>query len=123
SYILTGLMKTIGDPLAIMRLMDSTGATLVNEVGQGVSVQAPPDTDWFTPDGRDVNRFKTPTCRSPSDQTVWVVLRVGNSAAIGSQAWYDGIKLEESTVATPWSPAAVGAAIVDAGGVQIDGSG
>jgi hypothetical protein len=30
--------------------------------------------------------------------------------------------LEESTVATPWSPGTVGASIVDAGGVQIDGS-
>jgi hypothetical protein len=37
-------------------------------------------------------------------------------------AWFDAIKLEESTVATPWSPGAVGASAVDAGGVQIDGA-
>ena len=40
----------------------------------------------------------------------------------GSKAWFDAIKLEESTVATPWSPGAIGATVIDAGGVQIDGS-
>jgi hypothetical protein len=128
SYILTGLMKSVGASGAQFRLVDEVG-TVTNEDGVSIASivdEGPPlvqtldgDVDWFTPDGRDVNRYKTPVWVSPSDQTVWVVLRTGGVA--GSQAWFDAIKLEESTVATPWSPASVGAAIVDAGGVQIDG--
>ena len=40
----------------------------------------------------------------------------------GATGWWDGIKVEESIIATPWNPASVGATTVDAGGVQIDGT-
>jgi hypothetical protein len=113
SYILTGLMKSEGNSGALFRLFDG-----VNNVVTSDSLTA--TTDWFTPDRRDVNRYKTPVWVADGDKTVWVVLRVGGAA--GAQAWFDGIKLEESTVATPWSPAALGATVIDAGGVQVDGS-
>jgi hypothetical protein len=130
SYILTGLMKSVGNSGAQFRLADSGGATLSNPDGtliaSIISAGPPPvqaiqgDAEWFTPDLRDVNRYATPVWVSPSDQTVYVVVRAGGTA--GAQCWWDGIKLEESSVATPWGPSAVGAVIIDAGGVQIDGS-
>jgi hypothetical protein len=130
SYILTGLMKSLGNSGAQFRLADSSGATFTNPDGTPIasiiSPGTPPtqvlsgDADWFTTDQRDVNRYATPVWVSPTDQTVYVILRAGNTA--GAQCWWDGIKLEESSVATPWGPSAVGATIIDAGGVQVDGS-
>jgi hypothetical protein len=85
-----------------------------------VSEQVDESRNWFDADSRDVNRYKTPVWVAPSDMTVMVRARVGGVA--GAQAWWDGLKLEESTVATPWGPSAIGATTVDAGGVQIDGT-
>ena len=124
SYILTGLMKSQGDSGAQFMLTDSTGAIL-----QGGGFALPPGPvqsdrltatrDWFDTSHVDVNRYRTPVFTAPADMTVYVACRVGG--ANGSKAWFDGVKLEESTVATPWSPAAIGATVIDAGGVQIDG--
>lgn len=135
SYILTGLMKSVGNSGAQFRLSDEAGTTLLNDAGDPIASIVVPaqvgppvvpaaytitgDADWFTEDQRDVNRYATPVWKAPSDMTVYVVLRTGGTA--GAQAWFDGIKLEESTVATPWGPAAVGATTIDAGGVQVDG--
>ena len=118
NYILSGLMRTVGNAGALIRLQDAAGSTLLAPDGSLVSVSAPADSEWFTVDQRDVNRYRTPVFVAPNDMTVWVVVRVGGTA--GSKAWFDAIKLEESTVATPWSPGAVGATIIDAGGVQVD---
>lgn len=112
SYILTGLMKSEGNSGCLFRVID-----LANNV-LATSPSLTATTDWFTADGRDVNRYRTPVFVAPADMTVWVALRVGGTA--GSQAWFDAIKLEESTVATPWSPGALGATVIDAGGVQVD---
>jgi hypothetical protein len=128
SYILTGLMKSLGNSGAQFRLVDITGLTISNPDGTAIASIIDPvtmqqalsgDADWFTTDQRDVNRYATPIWVAPNDTTVFVMLRSGNVA--GAQCWWDGIKLEESSVATPWGPSAVGAVIIDAGGVQVDG--
>jgi len=125
SYILTGLMKSQGNSGAAFQLEDGAGNLL-----QGGGMILPPgpvrsevlvaDRDWFDAESRDVNRYKTPIWLAPSDMTVYVVLVAGGTS--GAKAWWDAIKLEESTVATPWSPGAIGATVIDAGGVQIDAS-
>jgi hypothetical protein len=125
NYILTGLMKSNGNSGAQFQLQKPDGTVLV---GGGMSLPAGPvqspalvaTTDWFDPQKRDTNRYRTPVYIAEADMDVYVALKVGGTA--GSQAWFDAIKLEESTVATPWSPGAIGATVVDAGGVQIDGA-
>jgi len=119
-------MKSQGNSGACFQLEDGAG-----NVPTGGGMLYPPgtpirsdvltaDRDWFDSESRDVNRYKTPVWLAPSDMTVYVVLQVGGTS--GAKAWWDAIKLEESTVATPWSPGAIGATVIDAGGVQIDAS-
>jgi hypothetical protein len=126
NYILTGLMKSIGNSGACIELQDAAGNVL-----QGGGMALPPgpvktdiltaDKDWYASGTvRDTNRYKTPVYVADSDRTVYVVLKAGGAA--NSKAFFDAVKLEESTVATPWSPGAVGATVIDSGGVQIDGS-
>ena len=123
SYILTGLMKSRGDSGAQFRLEDGAGNTLhatgiAMPPGPCESIRLTDTLDWFKTSEHDVHRYRTPVYVAEADASVYVVLRVGGAA--GAKAWFDAIKLEESTVATPWSPAAIGATVIDAGGVQID---
>jgi hypothetical protein len=128
TYILTGLMKSQGNSGAHFQLEDSSGNVLLGGgmlVPPGTAVASPSLTglgltDWYDASKRDTNRYKTPTYPAASDMDAYVVLVAGGAA--GSKAWFDAMKLEESTVATPWSPGAIGATVVDAGGVQIDGT-
>jgi hypothetical protein len=127
SYILTGLMKSGGaDPGnsgACFELQDAAGNTL-KQADNVTLIRSPvltKTTLFYNTTGLDVNRYKTPVYTvGDTDLDVYVVLRAGGGA--GTKAWFDAIKLEESTVATPWSPGAVGASIVDAGGIQVDAS-
>jgi hypothetical protein len=126
TYILTGLMKSQGNSGASFRLVDALGNTL-----KGGGILEPPDSliesarlidtaEWFDEARHDTTRYRTPGFLAKTDMDAWIVLRVGGTA--GTTAWFDAIKLEESTVATPWSPGAIGAVVVDAGGLQVDGN-
>ena len=43
------------------------------------------------------------------------------NGAMDANAWYDAIKLEASTVVTPWTPGFLGKAVaLDAGGMSVD---
>jgi len=123
SYILTGLMKSDGDSGAHFRLEDTAGniiqAGLFDPLVPMTSEVLHQTLPWYNAEQYDVRRYKTPVWHSTFDGDVHVVL-VANGA-VGSQAWWDAIKLEESSVATAWSPAAIGATVMDAGGIQIDG--
>jgi hypothetical protein len=120
SYILTCLMRAEGDSWQSAQLISTDGTGLVNSQGQSIITETLNATrDWFTTDDLDVYRYRTPVFVAPSDMEVYAYLQSGGQ--VGAQAWFDAIKVEESTVATPWSPGAVGASIVDAGGVQVDG--
>jgi hypothetical protein len=122
SYILTGLMKSEGASEAnIMLLNPATNNGLQNSAGETIQTEKLLATrDWFRPDGNDTYRYRSPVYVAPSDMEVYAYLQANGPS--GTRAWFDAVKLEESTVATPWSPGTVGASIVDAGGVQIDGS-
>lgn len=114
TYILTGLMKSQKNSGAQMLLVDDQNAVLA-------STPALTTDALFYNDKNDVNRYKTdPYVNGGADKTVWVALKAGGAA--GARAYFDAVKVEESTVATAWSPGALGASIVDAGGVQIDAS-
>jgi hypothetical protein len=84
SYILTGLMKSLGNSGAQFRLVDITGLTISNPDGTAIASIIDPvtmqqalsgDADWFTTDQRDVNRYATPIWVAPNDTTVFVMLR------------------------------------------------
>jgi hypothetical protein len=126
SYILTGLMKSLGNSGAQFRLEDSAGTVLLGGVVGGLpagNIESPTlvaTQDWFNANRNDTVRYRTPVYVAASDMTAYVALRAGGTS--GAKAWFDAIKLEESTVATPWSPAAIGATVIDAGGVQVDGT-
>ena len=107
SYVLSGLMRTQGDAVAQIRLQSPSAVFVQVEAVHLPNVL----TDW--------ERYKTPVWVAPADMDVFVSVICWSSPA-GSAAWWDGIKLEESIVATPWNPATVGATVVDAGGVQVD---
>jgi hypothetical protein len=125
SYILTGLMKSQGNSGARFQLEDAagtilTGGGLALPVGPVQSPQLIATSDWYTATRNDTNRYRTPVWVAGADMTVYVVLYASGTS--GAKAWWDAVKLEESTVATPWSPGAIGATVIDAGGVQVDGN-
>lgn len=70
-------------------------------------------TDW--------TRVKSNVWNSGANSSVWVrcvAIGVG-----GTFAWFDAIKMEASTVATPWTPGFVSSGLIlDVGGIQIDGA-
>jgi hypothetical protein len=112
-YILSARIQTQGNPVASVAF--STGPTS-GGVGIGTPNQA-----------ADIP-FEDPRSRLAS--TVWnsgantsIYIRCLVSGAVGTTAWFDAIKVEASSVVTPWSPGYIADAVVlDAGGMQIDGS-
>jgi hypothetical protein len=126
SYILTGLMKSQGNSGAQFRLEDSVGNILLGGVVGGLpagNIESPKlvaDQQWYNAARNDTVRYRTPVYVAAADMTAYVVVLAGGTA--GAKCWFDAMKLEESTVATPWSPAAIGAVVIDAGGVQVDGT-
>jgi hypothetical protein len=115
SYILTGLMKSQGDSGAKIVLLNYAKDAILTET------QTLHETrDWTQPDTQDNYRYASPVFVPQADMDAWVELRTEGAA--GTAAWFDAVKLEESTVATPWSPGMIGASVLDAGGVQIDGT-
>jgi hypothetical protein len=104
--VLSGRIKTSGQPNAQIRLMDVAGAVTL------ASVSATADTDW--------TRYSTAAINTGSATSIRMVL-TSNSNTGGVAAWFDAIKVEASTVVTPWTPGFVGAAVaIDAGGLQVD---
>jgi hypothetical protein len=121
TYIISGLMRSEGNSGALIRLVTDTGTQVYDAAGAPVQTPIIDETrDWMDPATEDVIRYSSQPFTAPADMDVFIVLRTGGTA--GSQAWFDAIKLEESTVATPWQPGSLGAAVLDAGGVQIDGT-
>lgn len=108
-YILSGRIKTQGDPNARIRLVAS-GSSLVADV------IATADTDWA--------RYVTPVWNSGGATSVEVHCMIGSSGlGYNGSAWFDALKLEASKVVTPWTPGFLGDAVVlDAGGVNVDAS-
>jgi hypothetical protein len=105
NYVLSGRIKSLGNSGAYFALEDVLGTPLV----QTTAITATQD---FTRDYLTV-------WNSGSRTTVYVVCRATGSS--GTYAWFDAMKMEASSVVTPWSPGFVGAAIqVDAGGLQVD---
>jgi hypothetical protein len=107
-YIFSGRIKTQGAAVAGLRLRDAaTGTDLA-------VIDADPDTDW--------TRYATPVWNSGEATSVTVMCR--SAGASGTTAWFDALKVEASTVVTPWTPGFLGQAVVlDAGGLQIDAAG
>jgi len=63
------------------------------------------------------------TWNSGANTGIYVQVRSGTGSSGTAFAWFDAIKLEASTVVTPWTPGFVGTAVsLDAGGLQIDAS-
>ena len=120
SYIISGLMKSDGNSGARYQLFTPGGIGLSNNNGE--TIETPPIREtraWHQADQRDVRRYRSPVYEATGDIDVQVWCRV--DGASGTKAWFDAVKLEESSVATVWGPGEVGATVVDAGGVQIDG--
>ena len=121
AYIISGSIKSTGNSGACYRLMTPGGNGLTNAGGELMTTPPVGGTiSWLTADQRAVNRYRSPVYTAPADMDVqvWCVV----TGAGGTKAWFDAVKLEESTVATPWQPGEVGATVVDAGGVQVDAS-
>jgi hypothetical protein len=103
--ILSGRIKTSGVPVASLEVHD-----IADTVTLG-SVSATSDTDW--------TRYATAAFNTGSATSVRVMC-VTNASA-GKTAWFDALKLEASTVVTPWTPGFIASAVaLDAGGVQIN---
>ena len=107
TYILSGRIKTQGDPVASLRLIDAGDGTTTL-----VSVAATAGTDW--------TKYATATWYSGSNTQVRIECRTADTGS-GDKAWFDALKLEASTVVTPWTPGFIGGAVVmDAGGMMVD---
>lgn len=105
-YILSGRVKTQGAPSARINLYDHVGGEDL------LSASVPDDNGGF-------ERYQTAVWDSGSRTTVTVRCMVDGAA--GGAAWFDALKMEASTVVTPWTPGMLGAAVVlDAGGLQVD---
>jgi hypothetical protein len=110
-YILSGRIAAQGAAAASLIL--ATAGT-----GGGVVGTPLVNNTLFTDPG---SRVQTPVWNSGSATSIFIECRVSGPA--GTAAWFDAIKLEASTVVTPWSPGYIAPAVVlDAGGLQIDGA-
>lgn len=107
-YVLQGRMKSSGNSAGRFFLADTpTGTPLVASSTMAAT--------------QDFARETLTVWNSGSRTSVYVVCEASGSS--GTYAWFDALKLEASTVATPWSPGFVAGAIaIDAGGLQVDGS-
>jgi hypothetical protein len=116
SYVLSGLMRSQGNSGAYFRLQDAGTVYATSRDPKNPNL----GNTWTPGVLTDWERYKTQVWKAPADMDVFV-LCLSDTSVNGSTAWFDGIKLEESIVATPWNPSTVGATVVDTGGVQIDG--
>ena len=114
-YVLSGRIQTSGPVLSayIGFASNSSGGGDLNNA----SVDATKAIAFENP----ASRVATTPWFSGSNTSVWV--RLSSHAPVGTSVWFDAIKMEASTVVTPWSPGYVANAVVlDAGGLQIDAS-
>jgi len=116
AYIFSGRIKSLGNSGAKISVYSADGTTLIAETD---AITATQDFGEQDADGNDISKVYTSPFIAPSE-SVRVVLTVTGAAS--TYAWFDALKLEQSTVVTPWTPGYLGAAVVDAGGVQVDGS-
>ena len=109
NYILQVRQKSTGNSGGTVFLADTSSGSAITT---GIPVMAAT---------QDFTRAVSAVWNSGSRSQVYVVCKADGSA--GTFAWFDAIKLEASSVATPWTPGFVGGAIaIDAGGVQVDAS-
>lgn len=112
-YVLSGRIQSLGDSGAYISLASdaTTGADLAGTTPLHV-------TGEF--EDTDKSRVFTVPLYSGSNTSIFIRLNV--TGAVGTMAWFDALKLEASTVVTPWSPGYIADAVVlDSGGLQIDG--
>lgn len=117
TYTISGWIKT-DDPL--------TGGTLSIRVykNDGITLLATTDEYDDTSEGPDGWLRIKATFTTPSDVTlVRPTMYYDRSSGVTEAFWVDGMKLEEGTVATAWTPGFVGDAVVlDANGIAVDGT-
>lgn len=109
NYVLSARAKVLGNPVGQIILSNSpTGGTSYTSYAVPTVT-----TDWA--------RYSTPVWNSGAQTEVYVRLIVGGAAS--TAMWIDAVKLEASSVVTPWTPSFLADAVVlDAGGLQIDGA-
>lgn len=104
-YVISGRMKTQGDPPASIQVLTADGSEVL------ASVAATADADW--------RRWTAGPFNTGGNTQVMVKCRAGST--LNAHAWFDALKLEASRVVTAWTPGMLGhAVVVDAGGIQID---
>ena len=104
NYVLSGRVKTVGAPGALLRVLDDTNTIVL------ATVSIPSDSEWAV--------FSTPVFNSGGNSQLR--LTAYTDGASGT-AWFDAIKIEASTVVTPWTPGFLGKAVtIDAGGLMVD---
>lgn len=107
-YILSARIKSDGNSGA--KIILSTGSSSGDLVA---STAVTATQDW--------GRVKTDVWNSGANSSVYV--RVFANGAASTAAWFDAVKLEASSVVTPWTPGFVGSGVtIDVGGLQIDAS-
>ena len=119
NYMLSGRIQSQGNSGAYMDLATAhAGTSLIATPAKTASIGfEDPNSRVFPIDGTG----KPQPWFSGNNTSVWVRCIV--TGAVGATAWFDALKLEASTVVTPWSPGYVAnAVILDAGGLQIDAS-
>jgi hypothetical protein len=109
-YTLSARVQSLGNSGAYVDLATGSGG------GQLVYTTPKTATTDFEDPGSKVSAV---AWYSGSATSVYV--RCVMNGAVGTTAWFDAVKLEASTVVTPWSPGYIANAVVlDAGGLQID---
>ena len=107
-YILSGRIKSDGNSGALIAI--STGGT---SGSLAISTAITATQDW--------GRVKTPIWNSGANSSIFV--RCFADGAAATFAWFDALKMEASTVVTPWTPGFVGTGVsIDVGGIQVDAS-
>jgi len=105
-YILSGYIKSQGNSQSLVRVDEESG------VGGVATASLIAATQEFT-------RQATPVFNSGSRTKVRITCRIGG--ATGTFAWFDALKLEASSVVTPWTPGFIGEGVtLDSGGIQVD---
>ena len=107
-YVYSAYIKTVGSPGAFLEVKDGAGNNWqaygpVNGTAEFTRYQVGP--------------FNT---GSNTQVTVTAV----SYGTTGGQVWFDALKLEQSSVVTPWAPGSIGTGgvVIDSGGVEVDAS-
>lgn len=115
-YSVSGRIKSVGNSGSRIMVMDVAGL-ITYGLAPSPPVAATQEFGQLDANGNDISRVSATFTAVSESVRVYCYM----AGAVGTFAWFDALKIEQSSVVTPWTPGFVGGGVsVDAGGIQVD---